>query len=44
MDNSAPSTEVSITEERNKVFNYVKTMLGDGMIDVELDQIGRAHV
>lgn len=25
--------------ERQKVFNYVKAMLGDGMIDVELDSI-----
>ena len=23
--------------ERNKVFDYVKTMLGDGMVEVELD-------
>ena len=37
MDSLPPTTEVSITEERNKVFDYVKTMLGDGMIDVELD-------
>ena len=39
--------------ERNRVFDYVKAMLGDGMIDIDLDpihyetaldKIGRAHV
>ena len=25
--------------ERNKVFEYVRTMLGDGMVEVELDPI-----
>lgn len=25
------------TQERNKVFEYVRTMLGDGMVEVELD-------
>lgn len=29
--------EPTSTTERNKVFDYVRTMLGDGMIDVELD-------
>ena len=29
--------ETNSTEQRNIVFDYVKTMLGDGMIDVELD-------
>ena len=33
-----PSTNQSnSTIERNRVFDYIKTMLGDGMIDVELD-------
>ena len=27
------------TKERNAVFDYVKTMLGDGMVEVELDPI-----
>jgi len=31
-----PSESTSLIE-RNKVFDYVKTMLGDGMVDVELD-------
>jgi hypothetical protein len=31
-----PSLTTS-TQERNKVFDYVRLMLGDGMIDVELD-------
>jgi len=26
-------------EERQKVYEYCKTMLGDGMVDVELDPI-----
>lgn len=30
-------TESTSMIERNKVFDYVKTMLGDGMIEVELD-------
>jgi hypothetical protein len=38
MADSAPSsTQSTATEERNKVFDYCKQMLGDGMIDVELD-------
>jgi hypothetical protein len=37
MDELAPSTQSNATAERNKVFKYIKTMLGDGMIDVELD-------
>jgi hypothetical protein len=37
MDNS-PSTQTSnSTIERNKVFDYIRTMLGDGMVDVDLD-------
>ena len=36
--NENPATlETNSTIERNKVFDYVKLMLGDGMIDVELD-------
>jgi len=37
MDDLPPSTQSDSTIERNKVFDYVRTMLGDGMIDVELD-------
>lgn len=33
---SEPGDSTSLAE-RNKVFDYVKTMLGDGMIEVELD-------
>jgi hypothetical protein len=37
MDDLPSSTQSNSTQERNKVFDYIKTMLGDGMIDVELD-------
>ena len=46
-------TTTNSTIERNKVFEYVKAMLGDGMITIDLDpihyetaldKIGRAHV
>ena len=37
MDDLPSSTQSNSTQERNKVFDYVKLMLGDGMIDVELD-------
>ena len=37
MDDLAPSTQSNPTTERNKVFDYVKLMLGDGMVEVELD-------
>jgi hypothetical protein len=37
MDDLAPSTQSNATAERNKVFDYVRTMLGDGMVEVELD-------
>jgi len=37
MEDKAPTTKSNSTVERNKVFDYVKLMLGDGMIDVELD-------
>jgi len=37
MDDLPSSTQSNSTIERNKVFEYIKTMLGDGMIDVELD-------
>ena len=30
-------SELTSTTERNKVFDYVRTMLGDGMVEVELD-------
>jgi hypothetical protein len=39
MDDLAPSTQSNSVTERNKVFDYVRQMLGDGMIDVELDPI-----
>jgi len=39
MDDLAPSTQSNSTVERNNVFQYIKTMLGDGMIEVELDPI-----
>lgn len=37
MDDPAATTDSNSTVERNKVFDYVKLMLGDGMIEVELD-------
>lgn len=37
MDDLAPSTQSNSTIERNKVFDYVRLMLGDGMVEVELD-------
>jgi hypothetical protein len=39
MDDLAPSVASNSTTERNKVFEYIRTMLGDGMIEVELDPI-----
>jgi hypothetical protein len=39
MDDLASSTQSNSTIERNNVFQYIKTMLGDGMIEVELDPI-----
>jgi len=40
MADSLPSTTQSTsTEERNKVFEYCRKMLGDGMIDIELDDV-----
>ena len=39
MDDLPSSTQSDSTIERNKVFSYVKQMLGDGMIEVELDPI-----
>jgi len=39
MDDLAPSIASNSTLERNKVFDYIRTMLGDGMIEVELDPI-----
>jgi hypothetical protein len=39
MDDKAPTNTSSSVIERNKVFEYVKAMLGDGMIEVELDSI-----
>lgn len=37
MDDLPSSTESNSTIERNKVFDYIRTMLGDGMVDVDLD-------
>jgi hypothetical protein len=37
MDDLAPSTQSNSIIERNKVFDYVRLMLGDGMVEVELD-------
>ena len=37
MDDLPSSTQSNSTAERNKVFDYVKLMLGDGMVEVELD-------
>ena len=37
MDDLPSSTQSNSTQERNKVFDYVKLMLGDGMVEVELD-------
>jgi len=37
MDDLPSTTQSNSTEERNKVFDYVKQMLGDGMVEVELD-------
>ena len=39
MDAQPATTNSDSTNERNKVFDYVRTMLGDGMVDVELDPI-----
>lgn len=39
MVDSPSTTQSNSTQERNAVFQYVKAMLGDGMIDVELDSI-----
>jgi len=39
MDELPATTQSNATVERNKVFDYVKNMLGDGMIEVELDPV-----
>jgi len=39
MDDQTLTTESNSTIERNKVFDYVRQMLGDGMIEVELDPV-----
>ena len=39
MDDLPSTTESNSLLERNKVFDYVRAMLGDGMIEVELDPI-----
>jgi len=37
MEEQASTTQSTSVIERNKVFEYVRLMLGDGMVDVELD-------
>jgi hypothetical protein len=37
MDDLPSTIQSNSTAERNKVFDYCKLMLGDGMIDIELD-------
>jgi hypothetical protein len=37
MDESPSTNQSNSTIERNKVFDYVRLMLGDGMVEVELD-------
>jgi hypothetical protein len=37
MEELPSSAQSNSTIERNKVFDYVRTMLGDGMVDVDLD-------
>jgi hypothetical protein len=37
MDDLPSSTQSNSTQERNKVFDYVRLMLGDQMVEVELD-------
>ena len=37
MDNLPSSTQSNATVERNNVFDYIKSMLGGSMVDVELD-------
>jgi len=37
MEEIAPSNQSNSTVERNKVFDYCRLMLGDGMVEVELD-------
>lgn len=39
MDSLPSTTESNSTIERNAVFKYIRTMLGDGMIEVEVDPI-----
>ena len=37
MSGERKMSEKTSLEERNKVFDYIKTMLADGMVEVELD-------
>ena len=37
MDNLPSTPESNSTTERNIVFDYIRTMLGDGMVDMDLD-------
>ena len=40
----AVNSITSAQTERQKVFDYVRTLLGDGMIDVELDPADKLHI
>jgi len=39
MDDLPSSTQSNSTLERNKVIDYIKLALGDGMVDIELDPV-----
>jgi hypothetical protein len=39
MEDQASTNQSNSTQERNKVFDYVRLMLGDQMVEVELDPI-----
>jgi hypothetical protein len=39
MEDQASTNQSNSTIERNKVFDYVRTMLGDGMVDVDFDPV-----
>ena len=39
MDSLPSNTQSNATYERNEVFKYIKNMLGDGMVEVELDPV-----
>ena len=39
MEDQASTNQSNSTIERNKVFDYVRTMLGDGMVDMDFDPV-----